>query len=74
MKIRCGYDLSYYCPQAVPMQFLLNVHPSRERDLVTAGAATTYTVRSSNSDFSAASLAAADIDAAGKAVGVKPKL
>ena len=42
--------------------------------LVTAGAATTYTVRSSNSDFSAASLAAADIDAAGKAVGVKPKL
>ena len=35
MKIRCGYDLSYYCPQAVPMQFLLSVHPSRERDLVT---------------------------------------
>ena len=35
MKIRCGYNLSYYCPQAVPMQFLLSVHPSRERDLVT---------------------------------------
>ncbi len=35
MKIRCGYSLSYYCPQAVPMQFLLSVHPSRERDLVT---------------------------------------
>ena len=35
MKIRCGYDLSYYCPQAVPMQLLLSVHPSRERDLVT---------------------------------------
>ena len=42
--------------------------------LVTAGVATSYTVRSNNSDFSAASLAAADIDAAGKAVGVKPKL
>lgn len=35
MKIRCGYHLSYHCPQAVPMQFLLSVHPSRERDLVT---------------------------------------
>ncbi len=35
MKIRCGYNLSYYCPQAVPMQFLLSIHPSRERDLVT---------------------------------------
>ena len=35
MKIRCGYNISYYCPQAVPIQFLLNVHPSRERDLVT---------------------------------------
>ena len=35
MKIRCGYDLSYYCPQPVAMQFLLSVHPSRERDLVT---------------------------------------
>ena len=42
--------------------------------LVTAGVATSYTVRSKDSDFSAASLAAADIDAAGKAVGVKPKL
>ncbi len=35
MKIRCGYNLSYFCPQAVPMHFLLSVHPSRERDLVT---------------------------------------
>ncbi len=35
MKIRCGYELSYYCPQAVPMQFLLSVHPTRERDIVT---------------------------------------
>ena len=42
--------------------------------LATAGVATSYTVRSKNTDFSAASLAAADMDAAGKAVGVKPKL
>jgi hypothetical protein len=42
--------------------------------LVTAGVATSYTVRSKDTDFSAASLAAADLDAAGKAVGVKPKL
>jgi hypothetical protein len=42
--------------------------------LAVAGTATTYTVRSKNSDFSASSLAAADLDAAGKAVGVKPKL
>ncbi len=35
MKIRCGYNLSYFCAQSVPMQFLLSVHPSRERDLVT---------------------------------------
>ena len=42
--------------------------------LVTAGAATTYTVRSKNSDFSVASLTAADIDASGKTIGVKPKL
>ncbi len=35
MKIRCGYNLSYTCPQPVAMQFLLSVHPSRERDLVT---------------------------------------
>lgn len=42
--------------------------------LLVAGTATTYSVRSNNTDFSAASLAAADIDAAGKALGVKPKL
>ena len=35
MKIRCGYNLSYYCAAQTPMHFLLSVHPSRERDLVT---------------------------------------
>jgi transglutaminase-like putative cysteine protease len=35
MKIRCGYDISYHCTGPTPMQFLLSVHPSRERDLVT---------------------------------------
>jgi hypothetical protein len=43
--------------------------------LLLAGTATTYTVRSKNSDFSAASLAASDMDAAASAAGVsKPKL
>ena len=43
--------------------------------LLVAGTATTYTVRSKNSDFSAASLAASDMDAAASAAGVsKPKL
>lgn len=35
MKIRCGYDISYFSSMPIPMQFLLSVHPSRERDLVT---------------------------------------
>ncbi len=35
MKIRCGYDISYFSSMPTPMQFLLSVHPSRERDLVT---------------------------------------
>ncbi len=35
MKVRCGYDISYHCPMPTPMQFLLSVHPSRERNLVT---------------------------------------
>jgi len=43
--------------------------------LLAAGTATTYTVRSKNSDFSAASLAAADMDAAAASAGFsKPKL
>ncbi len=35
MKIRCGFDISFHCPMPTPMVFLLSVHPSRERDLVT---------------------------------------
>ena len=35
MKIRCGFDISYHCPVTTPMLLQLNVHPSRERDLVT---------------------------------------
>ncbi len=35
MKIRCGYDISYHCSAPTPMQLLVSVHPSRERDLVT---------------------------------------
>ena len=43
--------------------------------LLVAGTATTYTVRSKNSDFSAASLAASDMDAAAASAGFsKPKL
>lgn len=35
MQIRAGYDIAYQCYQDVPMVFLLSVHPSRERDLIT---------------------------------------
>jgi hypothetical protein len=34
MKIRAGYEISYDCPQPTPMILQLNVHPSREHDLV----------------------------------------
>ncbi len=36
MKIRCGYDISYHCTMPTPVHLLLNVHPSRERDLLSA--------------------------------------
>ena len=35
MKIRCGFDITYTCPVPTPMLFLLSVHPSREKDLLT---------------------------------------
>ena len=35
MKIRCGFDISFHCPMPTAMLFLLSVHPSRERNLVT---------------------------------------
>lgn len=34
MQIRCGFDITYFCPVPTPMLFLLSVHPSREADLV----------------------------------------
>ena len=36
MKIHVGYDLVYQCVQPTPMIFMLNVHPSRAADLLTA--------------------------------------
>ncbi|MBM6593259.1 transglutaminase-like domain-containing protein [Microvirga pudoricolor] len=35
MRIHAGYDIAFECPQPTPMMFMLNVHPSREPDLVT---------------------------------------
>ena len=35
MRIRCGYQISFDCPQPVPIQATLSVHPSRRRDLET---------------------------------------
>ena len=34
MKIRCGFDITYFCPVPTPMLFLLSVHPSRDADLL----------------------------------------
>ena len=35
MLIRCGYEISYECRDPTPMLLVLNVHPSRMRDLKT---------------------------------------
>jgi len=35
MEIRAGYEISCDCGQPTPMITMLNVHPSREKDLVT---------------------------------------
>jgi transglutaminase-like putative cysteine protease len=37
MRIRCGYDLSYQCPQPTPMLLMISVHPSRANDMLTDG-------------------------------------
>ena len=34
MKIRIGFDLIYECIEPTPMILMLNVHPSRARDLL----------------------------------------
>jgi transglutaminase-like putative cysteine protease len=41
MKIRAGFEISYYCFQDTPMALLLSVHPDRQADLVTADRITT---------------------------------
>jgi transglutaminase-like putative cysteine protease len=41
MKIRAGFDISYYCFQETPMALLLSVHPDRQSDLVTPDLITT---------------------------------
>lgn len=35
MKIRTGFDISFDCPAPIPMLLMLNIHPSREPDLLT---------------------------------------
>lgn len=35
MKIRTGFDISFDCPTPIPMLLMLNIHPSREPDLLT---------------------------------------
>ena len=35
MKIRCGFEIEYFCNIPTPMLFLLSVYPDRESDLLT---------------------------------------
>jgi transglutaminase-like putative cysteine protease len=49
MKIHVGYDLVYECVQPTPMIFMLNVHPSRAADLLTADRMRITPLRSINS-------------------------
>ena len=35
MRIRAGFELSYQCPQPTAMVLILNIHPSRQADLLT---------------------------------------
>ena len=35
MLIRAGYEITYDCPAPTPLLLLLNVHPSRQADLIT---------------------------------------
>jgi transglutaminase-like putative cysteine protease len=36
LKIRAGFNIAFECPQDVPMLLMLNVHPSRRSDLLSA--------------------------------------
>ncbi len=49
MKIHVGYDLVYECVQPTPIIFMLNVHPSRTADLLTADRMRVTPARSINS-------------------------
>jgi transglutaminase-like putative cysteine protease len=49
MKIHVGYDLIYECVQPTPIIFMLNVHPSRAADLLTADRMRITPARSINS-------------------------
>lgn len=35
MKIRCGFDIAYRCTMPTPVLFLVSVHSSRDKDLLT---------------------------------------
>lgn len=35
MRIAAGFDLAFECPEPTPLLLMLNVHPSRENDLLT---------------------------------------
>jgi transglutaminase-like putative cysteine protease len=41
IKIRLGYELIYECPQPTPMILTLNVHPTRDQDIVVPDVLTT---------------------------------
>lgn len=41
MKIQVGYELIYYFPQKTPMILMVNVHPERLSDIITASFLTT---------------------------------
>ena len=36
MKIKIGFEIAFEAPQPTPMVILLNVHPSRQSDLLTS--------------------------------------
>ena len=35
MKIKIGFEIAFDAPQPTPMVILLNIHPSRQADLLT---------------------------------------
>ena len=42
IKIRLGYELIYDCPQPTPMILTLNVHSTRDQDIIVPDALTTH--------------------------------